>query len=200
MLPWERACGITQGPPVCGRVHVCAAEPAAVLRQPASSRPCPILLCVLSHGLFPALPHPALSPQPWALPLPSLQLPSCASASLFQHPLSLLSSLPVQTLFTLLCVCAHTLIWLLPMSLFATLSAINIMPIVLRGAPHCCGTTTHTLDPCLKACSIEQQVQEMILKKEKRAYSQVNLGDAAYCSHLLGDCPFKAREHFPKYK
>ena len=51
MLPWERAFGIIQGPPVCGRVHVCATESVAVLRQPASFQPCPILLCVLSHGL-----------------------------------------------------------------------------------------------------------------------------------------------------
>ena len=70
-----------------------------------------------------------------ALPLLSLQLPSCASASHFQHPLSLLSSLTVQTLFTLFSVCAHTLIWLLPMSLFATLSTINIMPILSGSCP-----------------------------------------------------------------
>ena len=149
-------------------------------------------LWLCSGSLHRSSPAPSCSVfSAMALPLLSLQLPSCASASHFQHPLSLLSSLPVQTLFILFSVCAHTLIWLLPMSLFATLSTINIMPVVLRGTPHCCGTTIHTLDPCLKACPIEQQVHEMILKKEKRAYSQVNLGNAAYCSHLLGDCPFK---------
>ena len=92
VLPWERAFGIIQGPPVCGQVHVCATESVAVLRQPTSFQPCPILLCVLSIGSPSAL-SPA-SFMCFCLPLsapivPSLQ-PPCADPF---HPV--------------LCVCSH---------------------------------------------------------------------------------------------
>lgn len=188
MLSRETKCWLSPLPCWCPGVAKargsCATMGTCIWNNPgptsvwASARVCNrICDCARAACVIPAPPHPALCSQPWALPLLSLQLPSCASASHFQHPLSLLSSLPsLQTPFTLFSVCAHALIWLLVMSLFATLSTITIVPIVLRGTPHCCGTTIYTLDPCCKACSIEQQVHEMILKKEKKGLLSSKLG------------------------
>ena len=87
MLPWERACGITQGPPVCGRVHVCAAEPVGPTSVWASARVCSRTCgCAQAACIVPALPHPALCPQPWALPSPA---PSCFESSAMGSPSAL---------------------------------------------------------------------------------------------------------------